>query len=61
MKYYMRGTLDIFPMGIYVDDNSTANILSLKEVADTLRVTMYTKEDHAMLVNYSEYKAYHLK
>ena len=44
----MRGTLDIFPMGIYVDDNSTANILSLKEVADTLRVTMYTKEDHAM-------------
>ena len=30
MDYTMRGTLDILPMDIYVNDNSMANILSLK-------------------------------
>ena len=35
-----------------------ANILSFKEVADYLLVTLYTKENHAMLVLYREDKAY---
>ena len=30
MDYTMRGILDILPMDIYVNDNSMANILSLK-------------------------------
>ena len=30
MDYTMRGILDILPMDIYVNDKSTANILSLK-------------------------------
>ena len=61
MDYTMRGTLDILPMGIYVIDNSMANILYLKEVEDYFRVTMDTKEDHTMLVNYIEDKAYRFK
>ena len=55
----MRGTLDILPMGIFVNDNSMEKIISIKEVADYLRVTMDTKEDHTMLVHYS--KAYYFK
>ena len=43
MDYTTRGTLDILPMGIYVNDNSMANILSLKEVVDSFRVTINTK------------------
>ena len=61
MEYTMRGILDILLMEIYVNDNSMAKILSLKEVADYFRVAMYTKEDHAMLVHYSKYKYYRLK
>ena len=59
--YTMRGTLDILPMGVYVNDNSMVNILSLKEVADSFRITMYTKEYHAMLVHYRNDKACRFK
>ena len=55
MYYTMRGILDILPMDIYVNDNSMSNIFSLKEVAYSFCVTMDTKEDHAMLVNYIKY------
>ena len=48
MDYTLRGTLDSLPMGIYVDDNTTENILFFKEVADSFHVTIYTKEDHSM-------------
>ena len=51
MEYTMRGTMDMLPMGVYVNDNSMENILSIKEVVDSFHVTMYTKEDHKMLVN----------
>ena len=61
IDYTMRGILDILPMDIYLNDNSVANILSLKEVADYFHVTMDTKEYHAMLVHYSEYKSYCFK
>ena len=61
MDYTMRGTLDILPMGIYVINNSMANILSLKKVADSFRVTMDTKEDHKILVQYSDDKAFGFK
>ena len=54
MDYTMRGTLDILPMGIYINDNSMADILYLKEVEDSFRVTMETKEDHKMVVHYSK-------
>ena len=43
MDYTMGGILDILGMDIYVNDKSMANILSLKEVADYLRMTMDTK------------------
>ena len=43
MDYTMRGILDILPINTYVNYNSMANILSLKEVADSFRVTMDTK------------------
>ena len=61
MYYTMRGTLDILPMGIYVNDNSMANILYLKEVGDSLRVNMDIKEDHEMLFHYSKDNAYCFK
>ena len=61
MDYTIRGTLDILPIGIYGNDNSVANILSLKEVADYFCVTIDTKEDNAMLVHYSKDKAYCLR
>ena len=61
MDYTMTGTLDILPMVIYVNDNSMANILSLKEVDYYFRFTMGTKEDQEMLVHYSKDKAYHFK
>ena len=57
MDYTMRGILDILPMDIYENDNSMANIISLKEVAYYFRVTMDAKEDHAMLVHYRKDKS----
>ena len=48
-------------MGIYVNDKSMANIISLKGVVDYFRVTMDNKEDHTILVHYREDKAYCLK
>ena len=53
MDFIMRDSLDIIPMSIYVNDNSMANIISLREVADYFRVAMDTEEDHALLVHYS--------
>ena len=53
----MGSTLDILHMGIYVNDNSMANFLSLKEVKNYFRMTMGTKEDKEILVHYSEDKA----
>ena len=61
MDYTMGGTLDISPLGIYVNDNSMANILSLKEGADYFRGTMDTKEDHIILFNYIKDKACHFR
>ena len=61
MDYTMRGTLDILPMDIYANDNSMANIISLKEVEDYFLMAMDTKEDHTMLVHYIKYKAYSFK
>ena len=51
--YTMGGILDILPMDISLNNNSMATILSLKEMEDPLRVTMDTKEYHAMIVHYS--------
>ena len=59
--YTTRGTLEILHMGIYVNNNSMANILSIKEVANYFRMTIDTKEYHAMLARYSKDKAYHFK
>ena len=61
MEYTMRGILDILPMGIYINGKSMANILSVKEVADYFRVTTDNKEDHVMLVHYSNDKNYRFK
>ena len=61
MDYTMRGILDILRMEIYVNDNSMENILSLEEVSDSFRVTMNTKEYHAILLHYSKDKAYRFK
>ena len=57
MDYSIMGILNIPPMNIYIYDNSMANFLSLKEVADYFRMTMDTKEDHTMLFHYSEDKS----
>ena len=57
----MMGILDILPMDIYVNDNSMANILFIKEVSSYFCVTMDNKEDHAMLVHYIKDKAYSFK
>ena len=61
MDYTIGGTLEILPMGIYVNDNNMANILSLKEMADYFRVDMYNKKDHTMLVYYNKDKANRFK
>ena len=57
MDYTITSTLDVLHMGIYVNDNSMANILSLKEVAYSFRMTMDIKADHSMLVHYIKDKA----
>ena len=57
----MRGILDILPLDIYVNDNSTENIISLKDVADYFHMTMYIKDVHAIFVYYCKYKAYCFK
>ena len=49
-EYTMKGTLNIYPMIIYANDNSMANTLSLKEVESYFCMTMDTNEDHATLV-----------
>ena len=54
MEYTMKVNLNILPMIIYVNNKSMENILSLKEVANSFRVTMDTKEDHAMLVHFNK-------
>ena len=61
MDYSMKFTMDIFPMSVYVNDNSMADILFLKEVSYSFRMVMYTKADHTMVVHYSEDKAYRFK
>ena len=43
MDYTMMCTLEILPMGIYVNYKYMANILSLKKVADSFRMNMDTK------------------
>ena len=61
MDYTMKDNLNISPMSTYVNDNSMANILSIREVTNYLRVTMYTNEDHTMLINFKKDKAYNFK
>ena len=46
MDYTMRGTLEILPVLIYMNYNSTENTLSLKEVSDSFCETMDNKEEH---------------
>ena len=58
MDYTLMGTLEILPMGIYVSYNYMANILSLKEAADYLRMNTDTKEYHTMLFHYIKDKYY---
>ena len=53
----MRVILEILPTHIYVNDNYMADILSLKKVKYYFRVTMDTKEYHAMLVHYRKNEA----
>ena len=48
-------------MSIYVNNNSMPNILSLMELANSFRVTMDTKEDYSMLLNFKRYKAHCFK
>ena len=61
MDYTMRVTLDIFPIFIYVNDNSMADILFLNEVADSFRVTMHTKEYNTVIIHHSKNKACRFK
>ena len=61
MDYTMSGTLNILPMDIYLNDNSMEKILSLKEVEDSFRVNMDTKEYQSMLLQYSNDKPYSFK
>ena len=61
MDYTVRETLYILPLRIYLNDNPIADTISLREVADYFHVTMYTKDNHAMLVLYIKDKAYHFE
>ena len=61
MDYTMKGTLKSSPISIYMNDNFMANISSIKEVKNSLRVTMYTNEDHTMLINFKKDKAYNFR
>ena len=54
MYYTMKVTLNIIPMIIYVKNNSMANLIYIKRVKISFRVTMDTKEDHAMLVHFNK-------
>ena len=41
-------------MSIYVNSNSMARILSLKEVENDFHVTMDTNEDHTMIIHFNK-------
>ena len=58
MEYTTSGPLDILTMVIYVNDNYMTKFVYLKEVAYSFRISMDTKDYHAMLVHYSKDKAY---
>ena len=57
VDYNIKGALKIFPMSIYANNYSMANILSPKEVENSSRVTISTNKYHAMLVNFNKDKA----
>ena len=57
MEYAMKVTLRNLPMIIYVNNNSMAIILSLKEVENYFCMTMNNDEDRTMLVNFNKDKA----
>ena len=57
----MKGTLNILPMSIYVNNKSTEEILSLKEVASLFCMNMDTKQDHTTLVHFNKYKTHCFK
>ena len=61
MDYTIRGILDILHVDMYVNNNFMANIPFIKELADSFRVNMDTKEDHTMLAHCSQDKAYIFK
>ena len=48
-------------MIIYVKNNSMANLIYIKRVKISFRVTMDTKEDHAILVNLNKDNSYLFK
>ena len=60
MDSTMKVTINI-PMSIYVNDNSMSNIFSLKEVANSFRVKIDTKDDHAVISHFNKDKAYRFK
>ena len=56
--YHMVGNLNIFPIPVFVNPDSMANILSLQDVSKKFRVTMDTSEEMSMLVHHDPGKAY---
>ena len=58
MDFDKKGILKFFDMPVFVNTNSLANILSLKDVTKRFRVTMESEVEKAMLVHVSKDKAY---
>jgi len=54
-------TLNLLPFTVYVNRDSTANNLSLKDMAEKFKVTMDSSSEKATLVHVLEEKAFHFK
>jgi len=52
--YSFTGTLNSFPLEVYYDESSIANILSLSEVCENFRATMGSGAEHAITVHLTD-------
>ena len=52
--YSFTGTLNVFPLEVYYDGSSIANILSLSKVCEKFRVTMDSGSEHAITVHLTD-------
>ena len=61
IDYTQEGDLSMFPFTVYYNPDSIANILSLKDVANSFRVTMDSASGKEMIVHCPDQTTLHFK